>query len=355
MTFETDKALAAFKVVDLVGLHAGILSSQFIMLQYSSGKLFMNLTGHAVASTSFPVTGDSGANWTFFLDRRVLGAFLSSTQAKTIDLKMDNTLTLKAGRHRAVVPAMSRVVGYSRWKPDASVKSIKISDELKTEFSMMADYAPITAAADHLSAVYMVKGYGILATDSFCLSALQDSTIAKTFPLPVVLAKLITGSVDTIQIDGGGAGIRFPEGYVYQASSARSQTDYPLEDIKKVVNGALTTKPAVKIPAKRLLEGLAYLNGFVFGSASDVNVELSGKTGEKVIRLSMSSPAGEVHKLLTESEILVPEFSLKWPLLKVLPWVTHIATLDEKISCAVSADHQLLLAGDKKKRVLFIA
>lgn len=354
MKFETEHAQAAFKIVDRVGTHAGILSSQFIMLQYTKGRLYMNLTGHAVGSASFPVTEDSGASWTFYLDRRIFGAFLASTQAKTVELKHDNALTLKAGRHKANIPAMSRVVGYSKWKPE-TVKTINISEDLQTELAMMADYAPITAAADHLSAVYLVKGYGILATDSFCLSAFIDPTISTTFPLPVVFTKLITKDTGTIQTDGNGAGIRFPEGYIYQANSAKSQTDYPLDDIKKVASGALTVKPAVKIPAKRLLEGLAYLNGFVFGSAADVSVELSGKAGEKTIRLSMSSPAGEVHKLLGEFEILASEFSLKWPILKVMPWVTHVASLDEMISCSQKDGHHLLVSGDKKKRILFIA
>lgn len=358
MKLEIEACRTAFKIIDQVTSHAGLLSSQFIRLQYSKDKLYLNLSGMAIGSANIPATDGGGTPWTFYMDRRVLAAFLSTTQAKAIELVLEkDSLTLKAGRQKATVAGMSAVAGYTSWKRSPSVKTLKLSEHLKKELGMLANYAPTTSAADHLMAVYLIKGYGILSTDSFCLASCLDSSISETFPLPVVLAQLAAASQSSqLYIEKAGGGMVFPQGYIYQAVSARTQTDYPMVPVKKVVAARIVDKPMVKLPIKRLAEGFDYLKNFIFGADTGIFVELSGKQADKTLRISMKSPAGEVNKVLSDGEILVPEFSIRWPIAKAGPWVAYQAGIDADalVHCGKDADGAFLTTGTPKKKNLLV-
>ena len=327
MKLDTDTLRQSFQMIDQVGAHAGLLSSQFIKMTFGD-KLSMNLSGLAIAGTTLPVLEKDPAPWTFYLDRRMLAGILSTTSAKTVSLNLDkDVMTILAGKQKAIIPGISAIVGYSSWKPKDTLKTLKLTDDLRAELNSLADYAPMTAAADHLAAVYMIKGYGIIATDSISLSAYLDSGISETFPLPVILTKLVANNGDALKLDDRGAGIRNAFGYVYQTLNPKCSTDYPLTKVQKAIEAGLAEKTGLEIPIKRLYEGFQYLNSFIFGSAVDVMVEVFASP--QSTRMVMKTSQGEVRREIPDTKVSSTLY-FKWRYEKVNPWLEHVHSVDEK-------------------------
>ena len=360
MKLPVDDFRKAFGVINLVGSHAGLLSSQFIKMVCSKGILKMSLTGLCLGESQITIP-DTSASWTFYLDRRVLEAFLNTTRAQTLDLVLQKeSLTLLAGKQKASSTPMNEVSGYSHWKPNGTLRSMKLSEQMHKELGVLSSYAPITAAADHLSAVYLIQKYGIIATDSFVVAACFDASLPSTFPLPVVISKLASDNkVSHLELDKTGAGIRFPEGYVYQTISSRCQTDYPIKAVQEVLRTSRSVPPVLKITAGHLFDSLEYLKKFIFGSDTDINIQCQAGQKEKTVLLTMDLIRGRTQTAAV-GDMVAKDLDLKWPVSKVDSWISYIAGLDrdQPIHCCVdpkSKSNILIAPAGKRSYVIVIA
>jgi hypothetical protein len=361
MKLQTEDFRKVFKIIDLVENHAGLLSSQFVKLTCNQGSIQMALAGLCIAESRLK-TPEAVEIWNFYLDRRVLAAFLDTTRAQTIDVTLQKgSLTLLAGRQKANFTAMDEVSGYSIWKPKpGTLRSLKLSDEMRQELGVLAEYAPITAAADHLSAVYLVEKYGIIATDSFVIAACLDPGISHTFPLPVVLSKLAAGNkVTSLDLDKTGAGIRFPEGHVFQPISARCQKEYPLRKIQDALKVHQTVKPILKINAGKLNDSIEHLQKFIFGSDVDVLLQLQAGQREGNLLMLLDLVRGKT-QIASAGELVTKGLDLKWPVAKIAPWVSYVAKLDKEGTILCAFDPQshcniLQMAHGKRRYILVVA
>ena len=354
MKFPTVDLRETFAVVDKVEPQVGMQSSQFVHLNLAKGKLNMAMCGLVVSESNCNAEGTMDS---FFADRRVLGAFLGSCRGVVVDITVkENQMTLKSGRQQVVLTGMSEISGYGKWQPNGKLPKLALTDELRKELSMLSQYAPITAASDHLSAVYLLKSYGILATDMFAIAACLDSSIDSTVPLPIGLAKL-AGKLDArhFQVDKEGAGIQLPRGYLYQALSTRLK-EFPLKAVRGLLDGAKEQPTVASFKASDLLHGLTHLRQFIFGgSGEDAVVEVNCTPEQTTFTLQMAQ--GTAHcKVPTHGKLTKP-VKLKWLLNPMLPWVEYVAGEEEAIVQCTQADgnHGFRSKHKSKQYILILA
>ena len=326
MKLTTQEIQAAFKIVDQVDTQPGLASSQFVRLEARKAVLHLSLTGLCIGQATCPIL-EPGTDWTWYLDRRVLQAFLSAAKSKTVAVEVQKDRILwKSGRQRITATAMAPVAGYSVWDGTKGSK-LPLTPELSKELALHAQYAPTTATTDHLSAVCLCAGYGILASDSFVVAAGLNKAHVANFRLPSLLAGKLTTD-GTVLADKTGAGIRYPQGYLYQPMADNCITGYPLKKITQVVAANAAVKPLLKVEAKVLLEALEQLKSYIFGTATDVHMGCSPSkvTGQAALVLDVIQGQAQTSMVAEYTG----DFKLSWEISKLLPWVTYIAGVDPK-------------------------
>ena len=338
MEIKTEELKEAFAIVDQVSPHSGLLSSQYLKLTGEKDQLHLSVTGLVVAGATVTVTPPP-STWpkAFFLDRRILGAFLGGTRAEKITLDMDaKRLLLRSGHHKVQIGVMDDVRGYEHWegakKPDTT---LTLTDGVLKDVGMLASYAPVTVAADHLSAVYLVKGYGILATDSFILAAVLSKKTPETFPLPVTLAALLAGFPKrevTLQAKQGAA-LQLPTGYLYQTISARCVKSYPTQALQKIVATAMAEKAGGQVGLSHLQNGIGQVGDFIFGS-SDAFLEFAFQPDSKFGVLTTKLLQGLVTRKVAATAAAAITF--RWPVAPVLRWVEYLAKADKDKQLVIS-------------------
>lgn len=328
-TISRDSLKAAFTLVDRVGANPGLLASQYVKLIYEPkpGVLRLLVTGLTMAEATVKVNLGTQA-WKFFVDRRVLGVFLNSAATDILASLKETTLTLKSGRRRIEVTSASEISGYSRWKPSDTAKKFKLSDDsLVSDLTFLSKYAPMTAAADHLSVVCLAKGLGVVATDTFTFAARIDPGMAVSFPLPADLASTLeaiyrSGGLNHLLIEPNGVGAQCNGGYLYQTASTASKK-YPLDHLKRLIKKGQEFETAIAFQAKPLNEALEYLHGFVFGS--DVDTVVRGKAAKKGMTLTTDLP--HLHGTVDKWVPSTGQLDFVWSLPTVSAWVNRMVAL----------------------------
>jgi len=355
MKLDTQECLAAFKIVDQVDTQAGLPSSQFVRLVAKKSDLQMSLTGLCIGQAVCAIQ-EPGPDWTWYLDRRVLSAFLTSAKTKTIivTVQKDN-LQWQAGRQKVTMAGMEPIAGYATWGAKGT-SLLKLAPELRKELAVHAVYAPVTAAADHLSAVCLCKGYGILASDSFVVSVCLDKAQTATVRLPVLLARLLSTVKDatSVLVDNTGAGIKYPQGYLYQPLSDNCIKSYPLKKICGVVTAQMAAPVTLKVKAKVFLDTLSHLKNFIFGSDTDLQVTCRPAATAGMALLSLDVMQGQAQTSMAAE--YTKDFKLTWMIAKILPWVEYVAGLDPEqvITCGQKDGCHIFAAKDHKQHRLLI-
>jgi len=332
MKIDTEEIRTAFKIVDMVDTQPGLLSSQFVRVESAKDTLKLSLTGLCVGQASCPVA-EAKDPWTWFVDRRVLGAFLSSSKAKTISVTLTkDALVWQGGRQKITAAGMEAVTGYSEWKPSKDAQKLSLTAELRKELAVQAQYAPTTAAADYLSAIVVNKGYGVFASDSFVIVSHLDKTRPASLRLPVTLSSVLTATNGTPEalIEKDGAGVRYPNGYIYQPLNANCITNYPLKKIMSVIDGRLTTPAIVRIKAKAFADALSQIKAYIFGSSVDLSVTCQQSASAGYASLALDVVQGKAQTSVAAE--FKADFKLSWMIAKVAPWVEYISSLDPEVA-----------------------
>lgn len=353
MKLDVKEIQEAWKIVDQVDNASGLLSSQFIKLDLKGSMLTLHLSGLCVGLATCPVA-EPKEDWTWYVDRRVIGAFLNSTKAKAKAVSVDkvgDALVWRAGRQKITAAAIEPVTGYASW--EAKGAKLVLTDSLRADVALHASYAPTD---DNLAAVVLAKGYGTLASDSFAVSAVLDKSQPTSLKLPTLLSKMLgtSGNAHAL-VDKDGAGVKYPNGYLYQSLPTNCVTGYPLKKFSQVLNDRISAKPALKIKAKALVDALVHLRGYVFGGAEEALVICSqGKPG--IVSLKLDVAQGSV-QTSAEGE-WTADFKLSWPLARLQPWAERAALIspDLPVSCGNKDGCLVFTAKDKTSlRVLVVA
>ncbi len=363
MKISAEALKTALAIVDHVPAHSGMLASQFIRMQATGSALRMNLTGLLIAeATITAIEQKKVEKWTLVLERGVVASFLSSLSNKTT---VDLSVADKGGTCHAVITAKGRklevdsmadVTGYESWAGAESEKSSVIKlNTLKADMGMITQFSPMVAAAEHWSSLVLVKGYGALATDTVLLVAILDESTTKSALLPPLIARTANeaGAGDVVSGETG-YGVKFETGYIYQGKQYALK-DYPVDGVRKIVDQAISAKPAFRLSAPKLAETLAYLKAFASDGAN-TQATLTASKEKQTITAVVALPNGTTHRTLQGT--VEADAAVKLPLLRTLPWFAHSGKQDVDIAFAHSKEdsrYLMHLVAGEKKYVLAVA
>lgn len=326
MRIDSAELHAALKVIDLVPNQAGIDSSQFIRVTLlDDGILYMALSGGSIAEAAV-ATKEPNGTFTIHVDRRVISAFMTGVIGKhhrstEVTQREDGALVMRVGRQRVNLADSQVTSNYEQWLPPEEETAVVTTDADWTKYlQALCQYVPATVSVEHLAAIYSVKGYGLLATDSLSLAAYLDPTTPQTLPFPAPIAKLALGR--PIVADGKGAGIQYPCGYVYQSVSSECRTKFPVDLIKKLVKGTLDAQPHMTVEARVLQDAVAYMKSFIFGTDPGAVIHVKGLEGGNAVNLSLGVTQGDARRQIACT--LHAPVDSKWRVAKLLPWLNAV-------------------------------
>lgn len=324
MLIDSTELREALRIIDLVQSQQGIDSSQFIRLSVADSTVSLAISGTSIAEASVTIAKADGAEpYSVHVDRRMVNAFVAGAVAhgqKAVDIthRDDGTVLMKAGRQRINLADAQVTSAYEQWVEDTDQTVITPTADWSKYLAALCEYVPESVTSvEHLSAIFSIENYGLLATDTFCVAGYLDKQMQQTVPVPAGIAKLSQGL--PITADSKGAGILYPSGYVYQTVVADCLTKFPLSMAQKLIRGAITTQAHALIESQALFDSLSYMKSFVFGADPTVTVTIQAEAGAKDAMISLDIAQGNVRRKMPCT--VHTAINRKWRLAKILPWL----------------------------------
>lgn len=325
MKIALDSLKWMMSIVERVPVHNAILSSQFVQLQAKDDSLTLSLAGVVYAATNGVAQGLG--SWEFFVDRRILAAFVGAG-VKEVDLNRTSSgLILKSGRHTVSAKEVTTVTGHvTKMKRSTKSTVVTLGKDRRAAIAIAATYAPDMAAADHLACVYFQKGFGVVSTDMRVAVHYSDMKLEETLHLPLLLCRNLSDAT-ALSVDGKGAMAEYNSkevsGWLYQPTDAKCATDFPIAALQNQFSMAKKTTPAITAKASLLEEVLLGLKAFVFPIDDTTLVCCKATAGKKMASLSIDSAQGPVQAKLTLTEPAAADVELNWAISRLLPWLGY--------------------------------
>lgn len=335
----------AFKVVDHVPSLNAIPSSLFVRLQSNKGKLSLAMKSIASAEVSVPAENQS---WTFFVDRRLLGAFLSANANTKTPIEILSTpqkeLVLRCGRRRLVLTEVEAIAGYEHWK--RSGLEVQFNEAQQKALTVAAKFAPQTMAADHLSCVQLVKDYGMIATDSYVIFGCRDSSIKHTLPFPLLLPGLINGG--KVLVSDAGSAVDFGNGYIHQPVSDRCVKEFPLKPMRAMLGKAASCPPLFAVPAKALLGILNRLSSFIFAASDDAVLHCHAPKDSLPLLFDLKTSQGVIHDKLKLDSSTSADVNMNWKYSALKTWLEYAESVAAKTIYVGVEEHVVVFRSKTK-------
>jgi hypothetical protein len=163
--------------------------------------------------------------------------------------------------------------------------------------------------------------------------------------------------VTDIVTEPNGAGVKFDNGYLYQALPDGLK-NYPLEAIKEQASANLKQSALVEFELGDLHTGLSYLKQFIFGSGDDAVVEVACSPDIKEATFALTMTQGKANRRVATQKQPNKEVTFKWRLMQMYPWVDYLHSLDPGmvIQCTQNEDsHGLRAKAEGKQYLLLMA
>jgi len=327
---------SAFALVASVPAITAVDSSAFVRLEHGAGHFTLDLCGVLWGHASIK-TGDT-QKWEFFVDRRVLSAFLSTAKGQDVDIICKGTqLVMKAGQ-TLDIPSHDAVTGYQTWKP---AKTFSMSGDWIAGLQTLVRYCPAMPGMEYVDAVNFQRGYGAIATDTMVIAAILDPKAAWTMLVPSSLASLIK------QFDGAqlaaektGFGIVTELGSVYQPLDDNLNT-YPVQKLKEVINGAAKSKVLAEMDVTELRGVLDDAAAFLM----DTNESAVVSVEDGALTANVEVHGGKFQRSIkvTGKGAVKPS---RWPVKQLAPWLAYLDGVDpeSKVGYAREPDLRILLS-----------
>lgn len=338
MRIQMEALSQAYRIVEAVGGHAGLLTSQFVRVQSRDGGLKLNLTGLAIGEATIPgaaieLQKDQLPKTDLYLDRRLFGGFLSMhKRAETVRLLVkENGVRLVSGTHKLDISGSSEFPGYQQWTATKRQTKVVLTEEELRQLVLLRRYTSETAAADHLNAICLVPGYGALATDMFAMAVVLDRKTRLQGFFPSLLPGMITGGAEAV-VEKHGTAVLFPQGYLYQPVSENCAKQFPEQNLRQLVSVVGKASPVVSLPLKALRDVFGQLLGFVFGSTDyeSAMVECVGDAAKGTVTMRLKLSQGRTERVFKHK--FPSDFSLLWSAKHVSPWLEAVPDVDA-IAC----------------------
>lgn len=344
MKLDGKQLLDAFKIVDRVPVLNAIASSLFVKLHCSKGKLTLSMKSLACAEAWMSV--EQQGNWTFYSDRRLLSAFLTANANAKSPIEIvpgDKELVLRCGRRRVVLQEVEPVLGYERWKRTG--QEVQFSAEQQKALVVGAKFAPQTLAADNLSCVQLIKGYGVIASDSYVIFGYLDSTIKVTLPFPLLLPEIMNSGAVLASTEG--SAVDFGHGYFHQPVSERCATDFP-KTFRPRLDEAIKRKPLFHVKAKALRSVLERFSAFVFSGADDTVLSCQVTKGSDMLTLSLRTAQGTAHDKVRVTAAVITDMTMNWKYLALKTWLDYAEAAGVDAVVASATEQVLNFCGNTK-------
>jgi len=323
MKLDMEQFKAAFAVVDTAA--SGVDDcSNFVRLQQADDRLTMALTLIGRVCAEATISAPDGGRWTMYADRRLLKAFLATTNAKELEAYVkESKLTLRAGQ-RLEIAAHDTIDGYETWSPK---NTLKLPEESGNALKMLVKYLPTIPGMDHVGAVLYDATWGMLASDTLVMSFI-GIPCGTTFFLPSELAKIAIGITGDLAHDKTGTGIRVRNtGYVYSPTSTELDK-FPVAQFKKLIADALKAKTILTISAKKLMDVLSVASQFLLDGGESALVEPTAKG----LLVTVDMKSGKFQRPVSAVSVVSEMQAKQWPVRSLLPWLEYIAALKEGVA-----------------------
>lgn len=326
-----DVLLEGIRLLDLVPSQSGIPSSDFFLVEKTdkvAGRVWMSTAGSAVANVHLDGTGDWPFEKHFYLDRRLFTPFVSTFRGVKNKHNFEflrttkNDLRVKCGHPYEDFSAQPSVMGYGEKPKLGAATKLAMSEKLLAAMKCAASYSASEAGAPHLACVYVVptkKGVELYASNQKTLlrvKYLGGHTFKTPIPFPPTMLSAIQADPSDLVWSKPNVFARFPTGIVWQPISAQAERDFPLDEVRDVLNrGKASEYLAFRAKASRFARVIERLTLYLqYVRKEDWVLNITGTKGSEHLFLYARLPNAVITEHLSIEQPLRSSFKFDWPL-----------------------------------------
>lgn len=340
MKVQADELRQAFRLVDRVPQQATLLASQYVKAVSEKGKLSLQLGGIVLGKASLSCKEDVS----FYVERRILGSFLTNASDEVTITAQEGKVTLKSGRSK-IEAAQPEPSQYPVWIPKKDAVAVD-ADAAMLKF--IATFTSTNPGDEHLEAVQLVKGFGMVASDAFSIAACLDKRIKADGALPRLLTRCMGGDEEQLLMEATGAGLKGKTGWLYQSLTA-SDKPFPTKSVQDVIKKAMAQSPAMVVQGSALSDGIRYLQSFAYGGGSFQVQCAPAKSG---ITMLMETPTAKADCSVEATKVKLPKDAM-FALDPVAVWVDKMKEYELTVS-AWDTCFSFVATGEEQKHVLVV-
>ncbi len=311
MKIRIEDLKAAFAVVDAVAATPVAESSQFVRLDNDGAELKLTMTGLLWAESKAAMINAKG-KWRAYADRRILKAFLDTTQSAEVEFYYKDKLILKGDQRLEIAPHAA-ISGYETWRPKST---FDLTDDQARALKTGVSYLPTVAGSEHMEAGWFSKR-GLMFTDSLFFMAVLQAAKDELF-VPAAVAQFLAANGGKVAADDKGVGAVLSSGFVYQPFSADLDR-YPKDPSVAVVEEARKSPAVAVVKAADALRVLAVAQQFLLDKAEAAKVEASGKG----LTVTVDMSVGLFQRAIPAKAAPTLAAPVNWPIRKLIPWLEY--------------------------------
>jgi hypothetical protein len=316
MKIKLEEVRKAFSILDAVTATPAFDSSTFVRFRCEKNKLTLAMTG--TLWVAFTLKGEG--TWEWFVERRLLKAFLK-TAVGDVDIEMkDKFLLLRAGQ-QLKIPQHAAISGYETWVPKTE---FALTDAHRALLPTLVKYCSNLAGMEYVNAIRFAPGFGVLGTDTIFIAMEHDLKAKEDLILPPEIAALaLSNPTAKLCFDNNGAGLDFGNGFVYQPFNDELKR-YPLDKLKEVALEVFKSKPSATLMAAELHETLSAMKEFLLEQSAD-KAAITPDTNRLVLSIVVNG--SKIQRAVALKSGVV-EGKPSWVIERLLPWLGYVKQLD---------------------------
>ena len=288
MKVRGEDLMPCLALTEMISARSGVLSSRNYRIDARPGGVRFRLCGEVFGE--FEVSSDCDSKAQFTADRSSLSAFISAlNRSKDITLTFkDSRLLASQARRRATFSLVQGVTGYGSAKGLDRGKPWKLAAEEKEALALCSRYASEDPVIPQYNCVYVAKGRGAFATDSYCFLHVPFATPpARSYAFPVFLPTILSKLTDEakIKVSRSGASVSDEGVYFYQPTNLKAFR-FPVTKVSAMLKAPAA--PVVRIRLSRFQRGLSLFKSVA--TSGEGQVVIKCVAGSKRVVLLMRSP-----------------------------------------------------------------
>jgi hypothetical protein len=357
MKVNTKEFLSALKVLDLVPVRSGIPSSEFIRMQ-GFPMYTKNANDGIVMALAAEISGAvivklSDGFWdlkeSFFVDRKVLMPFVAASRSPEITITTGKSLgykqesddalkiVLKSGRRTLTLANGTLSAGYVE-PPNAKVRRIKISDELRELITLAQSFGPAANVLPQLESVFISQNGKVLSSCDIVIFQGNFEFLnngVESFHIPLASVPLLASALKEIKLTKQAFILEFTCGTLMQAMPTRVLKEFPVKRMVQCVkDGDKVPKRVTFSPGKLL--AIYDRFGKYLASAKDKVLKIKGTQADGVVKIKAESGTAVFSETLSKGVKILKDFEFELPMDMTSKFIQYAAGKNQGITVAFS-------------------